>query len=103
MESLGLDFLSREELLSFRTATTLLGYLDITEQRGEVEKGKVVQLEAHEGRSKLFSYSKLSHFTNMLIRNNEVVAVVPAAEAAETVEVIAVVEEDLYLTQNPRM
>ena len=84
-----MDFLNREELLSFRTASTLLGYLDIIEQRGEVEKGKIMQPESYQksGRkSEVFLHSKISHLANVLIRSNEVI---PAGEAADGVEIIS--------------
>ena len=99
-----MEFLSRKDLLSFRAATTILGYLDVIEQRGDVEPGKLLRLEnyEHSGRdSEVHLYSKLSHFANILVREHEVLTVVPAWETAETVEITAAIEQ-LYVTRNSR-
>ena len=120
MATANMEFLTREELLSFRTATTLLGYLEVLEKRDEAERGKVVNLEAYSLRgrtSDVFLYSKLSQLADLLVRSNELIAVLPGGESRGSIEITAVLEDlpgpdaddeltdsikDLYMTSNPK-
>ena len=59
MASSGLKFLSRDELLSFRTATTLLRYLYVLEKRDEAEGGKVANLLIQSNKAKVLPEFKM--------------------------------------------
>ncbi len=81
-------FLTRLEQLEFRTITTLLELTNVLESAGPGERyRRQIQpsnryLEARRRTADAAAYELLTHFTNLTIRDHEVVALVAADKNA---------------------
>ena len=66
------EFLTRREILQYRTLTTLLARTDVVETAEEPERSRY-----RPPSTSLGLWECLNHFVNLLVRDNEIVAILP--------------------------
>ncbi|KAL9595896.1 MAG: hypothetical protein Q9219_006164 [cf. Caloplaca sp. 3 TL-2023] len=80
-------YITEQKMLHYRTLTTLLAQTEVIEETRDGQRTKYLDLaKVPEPRDKA-RCSAFSHFTALLVRGDEVVAVLPSAERAKAVDV----------------
>ncbi len=97
------DYISEEEILNYRTLTSLLAHTEAVEETGESRKGRCLNLDERPPSKDNSLFTALSCFTTLMVRESEVVAVLPCGERPALVDVTVVQEPDqLTVARNPR-
>ena len=96
-------YISEEQILHYRTLTSLLHHTEVVETTASGERSAYLNLDKEPPSTDKALYTQLSFFTTLLVRNEEVVAVLPCGERQHSVDVTVVQEPDhLTVTRDPR-
>lgn len=91
-----MDFPTREELLKFRTTTTLLAHLNVLEIPRELEEYPIPRWSRYKpGRSEKRQRALLSHFMRLLVRSNEALAIAHTGHTGQGLSITAVLEDNV--------
>ena len=99
------DFLSRDEILVYRTITTLLALTDVAESTTEAERSRCRESKDPRG-----TWERLNQFVNLLVRDVEVVAILTRGGKGSLSNEVTVIketnqddqDESSLVKQNPR-
>ncbi|KAL8784684.1 MAG: hypothetical protein Q9195_008945 [Heterodermia aff. obscurata] len=82
------SFLSRSEILEYRTITTLLAYSDVAESTTEAARSRYRESKDPKG-----PWERLNHFVNLLVRDTEVVAILNHKDRSQFSTQVTLVKE----------
>ena len=99
------EFLSRDEILDYRTITTLLALTDVAESTAEAQRSGYREPKNPPG-----TWERLNHFVNLLVRDVEVVAILTRGGRGSLSDEVTIIketnqddqDETLLVTKNPR-
>lgn len=86
-------FLTRNEILEFRSITTLLSYTDVAETTDEGKRSGYVRFRDHDSQGEVQLWENLNRLVNILVRGVEVVAILPCSVTSDS--------NTLSITKNP--
>ncbi|KAL8921380.1 MAG: hypothetical protein Q9172_004044 [Xanthocarpia lactea] len=96
-------YISEEQILNYRTLTSLLAHTEVVEETGESRRSQYLNLDTQPPSTDKSLFTALSYFTTLMVRDSEVVAVLPCGERPALVDLTVVQEPDqLTVTRNPR-
>ncbi|KAL8859776.1 MAG: hypothetical protein Q9178_003891 [Gyalolechia marmorata] len=97
------EYISEKEILNYRTLTSLLAHTEFVEETGESTRSHYLTLDERPPSKDKSRFTALSSFTTLMVRDKEVVAVLPCGERPTLVDVTVLQEPDQStLTRNPR-
>ena len=97
-------YITEQQMLHYRTLTTLLAQTEVIEETRDDQRSKYLDLTKVPEPTNKALYSAFSYFTALLVRGDEVVAVLPTRESAKAVDVTVVHEpHEWAVARNPRL
>lgn len=86
------EFVSRAEILEYRTVTTLLQYTDVAKSNPDSERSGYRTPKPEQG-----IWERLNHFVNLLVREHEVVAILASGGLKSLSADVALIQQTPHL------